>query len=481
MHNAVRSHHRQPLGDALRDENVSVYDLVSPSDYRYFVKELTPYISEEAYVKYKSKVEAALAIVLARRGMISAASAAEIKKASEQIRAKEVYEEEAKTGHDIIAQVNVIRRNVSREAAAGVHRTATSSDIVDSANMLRYKDAFNNVILPDMIALEKLWIGIAKKEKYTLQIGRTHLQHAEPITFGFTMAWYVSRFGSQILKVKDAVLGLRGKFSGAVGAYNALSLFVDDPEKFEEEVMAELGLAANEISTQIVQQEPMVDLMHHMVSSFTILANWADDLRNLQRPEIAEIVQPRGRDVSRSSTMPHKANPVGLENIKSLWKATMPYMFMMHLDQISDHQRDLTNSASQRYIPQVMDQFDYAVRRAIRISENIQPHQQNMLRNFNISSDKALAEPLHLLLSTYGHPNSHEYLGKLADESYKTGKPLTELVLKDKSLQPYLKKFTARQMSILKDPSKYAGIAAGKAEEVAERWAGRMDELESSK
>lgn len=461
------------------NDDVSVYDLLSPIDYRYSVKELTPYLSEESFVKYKSRVEAALAKVLAHRKVISGRAAEEIRKASEQIRAKDVYEEESRTGHDIIAQVNLIRKKVGEEAKTGVHRTATSYDIVDSANALRYRDAFKKVIIPDMVALERAWIEIAKSEKSALQIGRTHLQHAEPITFGFAIAWYVSRFGKGIMKIKEAAESLDGKFSGAVGAYNASSLFVNDPEEFEKEVLAELGLKPSEISTQIVQPEPMADLMHYVVSSFTVLANWADDMRNLQRPEIAEVGQPRGKDVSRSSTMPHKANPVGLENIKSLWKATVPYMFMMHLDQISDHQRDLTNSASQRYVPQLFTQFDYSVRRATRISKNLQPHIQNMLKNFEMSADKAIAEPLHLLLSAYGHPNSHEYMGKLADESYATGTALTKLVLKDKSLQPYLKKFTQKQMQIIKEPSKYVGIAARKAEKIADMWGERMTKLES--
>ena len=462
----------------LSEDSISIYDLISPSDYRYSVKELQPYLSEEAYIKYKSKVEAALAKVLAKRKVISEKSADEIVKSSEQVRAKDVYEEEARIGHDIIAQVNIIKKGVSAEAKTGVHRTATSYDIVDSANILRYKDAFNKVIIPDMIALEKAWINIAKKEKNTLQIGRTHLQHAEPITFGFAVAWYVSRFGSEILKIKQAVDGLNGKFSGAVGAYNASSLFVDDPEEFEKEVLGQLGLNPSEISTQIVQPEPMADLVHYTLSSFTIMANWADDMRNLQRPEIAEVGQPRGKDVSRSSTMPHKANPVGLENIKSMWKATMPYMLMMHLDQISDHQRDLTNSASQRYIPQIFNQFDYSVRRAVRISNKLQPHPNNMLKNFNLDSDKSLAEPLQLLLSAYGHPNAHEYVGKLADESYTKGIPLTDIVLKDKTLQLYIKKFTPKQMSIMKDPSKYLGIASKKAEKIADLWSEKMKKLE---
>jgi adenylosuccinate lyase len=462
----------------LDKDETSIFDLFSPADYRYSVRELIPYLSEEAYVQYKSKVEAALAKILAKRGAISESSAEEIRKASEQIKARDVYDEESRTGHDVIAQVNLIKKRVSDEAKTGVHRTATSYDIIDSANTMRYRDAFNKIILPDMVELERVWIDSARKWSDVLQIGRTHLQHAEPITFGFAMAWYVSRLGKEIVKINDAVKSLDGKFSGAVGAYNASSLFVENPEEFEREILAELGLSPSEISTQIIQPEPLTDLIHHTISSFTILSNWADDMRNLQRSEIEEIGQPRGKDISRSSTMPHKANPVGLENIKSLWKATVPYMFMMHLDQISDHQRDLTNSASQRYIPQILNQFDYSVRRAVRISKNLQPNVQNMLKNFNSGADKAIAEPLHLLLSAYGHPNSHEYVGNLADESSLTGIPLRDMVLKDASLKPYLEKFTAKQMNIIENPSKYVGIAAEKAKSIADRWSERMTELE---
>lgn len=460
----------------MEKNEVSKFSLMSPTDYRYLVEELEPFLSEEAYVKYKSKMEAALARTLARRGIISEKSADEIQTASEQVTAAEVYEEEAKPNiqHDIIAQVNRIRFRISDEAKTGVHRAATSYDIVDSANALRFSDAFVNVILPDMVALEKIWIDMAKKEKDTIQIGRTHLQHAEPITFGFAMAWYASRFGNRIFKVEEAVNGLEGKFSGAVGAYNASYLFVDDPEDFEMEVLGEVGLKPTEISTQITQPEPLTDLLHYVTSSFTVLANWADDMRNLQRPEIAEVGQPRGMDVSRSSTMPHKTNPVGLENVKSLWKTSVPYMFTMYLDEISDHQRDLTNSASQRYIPAILDQFDYSVRRAARISIKLKPHVNNMMRNLKMSADKVIAEPLHLLLASYGHPNSHEYVGQLADQSMTSGKQLTDIVLNDPNLQPYLRQFTKRQMEIISDPTKYIGIASEKAEKIANLWEERL-------
>lgn len=460
---------------------MSLYNQSSPTDYRYQVKELNPYLTEEAFVKYKSRVEAALVQVLSRRGLIPQRIADEVTHAADEVTAEEVYAEEEKTRHDIIAQINMIKKRVSEEAKSVVHRAATSYDIVDTANAARYKDAFKKVIIPDMVGLEKVWIDIAKREKDTLQIGRTHLQHAEPITFGFAMAWYADRFGGRILEVKRTVDTLHGKFSGAVGAYNASSLFVPDPLGFEEEVLEKLGLTPAGVSTQIVQPETVVDLVHYSISSFGILANWADDIRNLMRPEIGEVGLPRGQDVSRSSTMPHKANPVGPENVKSLWKEVMPRIVTMYMDQISDHQRDLTNSASQRYIPEIFVLFDYATQRANRISKNLQTHPYNMRRNLEISRNSITAEPLQLLLASLGYHTAHELIGELADKTVEKGKSVVELASEDSRLRPYMEKLSAEQTRILTHPEEYMGLASLKAEEVAKFWEKRLKEENSGK
>lgn len=449
---------------------VNLFDQFSPTDYRYAVQELKPYLTEEAFVKYKSKVESALVQVLAKGGVIPQRIADEVTRASEEVMAMKVYAEEEKTRHDIIAQVNMIKNRVSEEAKSVVHRAATSYDIVDTANAARYREAFKKVIIPDMIKLEKTWINMAKREKDTLQIGRTHLQHAEPITFGFGVAWYIDRFGGGILDVEGAVNSLCGKFSGAVGAYNASSLFVPDPIGFEKEVLGKMDLLPNGISTQIVQPEPVLHLVHYSISSFGILANWADDIRNLMRPEIAEVGLPRGQDISRSSTMPHKANPVGPENVKSLWKETMPKIITQYMDQISEHQRDLTNSASERYIPEIFALFDYAIRRTNRFSGNLSTHPHNMRRNLEMSRNTITAEPLQLLLASLGYHSAHETIGELADKTVETGKSVVELASEDPRLNPYMEKLSSEQIRILTHPEEYTGWASYKAEEIANYW-----------
>jgi adenylosuccinate lyase len=446
------------------------FSAFSPTDYRYAVVALREYLSDEAYVRYKAKVEAAVARVFEHRGILKSNLCDEIVDAASKVTAEEVYEEEQHTKHDIRALVNVIRRRVSEEAKPFVHLSATSYDVVDTANALRYKDVVMNVIIPDMLMLERAWINLARREKDTLQIGRTHGQHAEPITFGFAIAQYVNRWGSQILKLQEAIENLVGKFSGAVGAYNATALIFDDPEEFEREVLSLLNLKPAMVSTQIVPPEPISDFVHSVISSFSVLANFCDDMRHLQRSEIGEVQERVDEGQVGSSTMPHKRNPVSFEGVKSLWKKFMPQAVTMHLDQISEHQRDLTNSASQRYTQELLVVFDYCVRKLGRITARLEVDRERMHANFAISKDNIIAEPLYILLSYFGHPDAHEYVRRKNLQAYKEDKSLREVVEQDDEILAYLHKFTNEQKEKVFDAEKYTGIAAEKAEKVVSYW-----------
>ncbi len=416
------------------------YSLFSPTDFRYDVPELRPFLSEEAYVKYKAKVEAALAQQLAKEGVCTKREADEIERASELVSASEVYAEEDRIKHDIRALANVIASKVSEKAKPFVHLAATSYDIVDTANSARFRDSIENVVLPDLVKLENALIELALKYSDTVEIGRTHGQHAEPITFGFYLSYYVSRLGKRILKMKEATRLLCGKFAGAVGVYGPLSLIVEDPERFERELLSSLNLQPSEVSTQIVQPEPITDLMHYIVSTFGVMANLARDLRHLQRSEISEVAEGFLGEVQvGSSTMPHKRNPISFENVESMWKKFMPQMVTVYLDQVSEHQRDLTNSSSQRYLPELIVIFDYAVRRLTRTiwdtkaqRPRLTVDKKNMEKNLQMSLDQITAEPLYVLLAVAGHPNAHESVRRLVQKSLEEGKNFRELIAHDK-------------------------------------------------
>jgi len=287
---------------------------------------------------------------------------------------------------------------------------------------------------------------------------------------GFAVAQYVSRFGNSIIKIRKAGNNLRGKIAGAVGSYNASSLFFNDPEKFEEEVLSELNLKPSPISTQIPEAEFAVDYVNSVVESFGVLANLSDDMRALQRSEIGEVGEIFAAKQVGSSTMPQKRNPINFENVKSLWKEFMPRMATVYMDQISEHQRDLTNSASSRFIQEILAAFYISVARLNKTMKSLNVDKENLKKNFDMNKGLIVEEPLYILLAAYNHPDAHEIVRQLTLKAQSTKKPLQEVIKKEASLKPYLRKFSKEQLAIINNPENYVGIASKKAESVCRYW-----------
>lgn len=451
-------------------ESRNPFDNISPVDYRYEDADAAQYLSENGFTAYKLRVERALVKVLARRGICSEAVAREVEAACEEVRTAEVYKEEERTRHDIRALVNSITRRVSDAAKPYVHMTATSYDIVDSANAARYRDAVQHVLLPALRELETTLIAIALREANTVQIGRTHGQHAVPITFGFAVAGYVSRLGSCIEVLGRLAMELPGKFSGAVGAYNASSLFFDDPEEFEADVLAELDLEPAEHTTQIVPPEALARLLSEIAITAGVLANLADDMRHLQRTEIGEVGEEFADGQVGSSTMPQKRNPLNFENAKSCWKIVAPRIMTVFMDQVSEHQRDLTNSASARTYGEIIAYAVSMAKRLARTMRKLVVDRANLERNLAFTRGSVLAEPLYIILAALGHPGAHETVRMLTLQAKREDRPLADVARDDAGLAAYFERMTPRQREILSAPSLYTGIAAKKAAAIAERW-----------
>lgn len=466
---------------------MNIFDAVSPLDYRYYggdehiFKKLSPYVSEAANIRYQLKVESAIIKVLAGEGVCSERVANEIQQACENVTPERVHEEEKKIQHNIRALVNCVREKVSEEARPYVHLFATSADIMDTATSLRFKELMRDVVLPDLINLEYQLIKMAEDNADVIQIGRTHGKHAEPITFGFALGLYVDRLGNRIEKIEATRKNLRGMFSGAVGAYNAHALKFRDPVAFEFEVLKELGLNPSDggISTQIIEPEYVTDLVYATVSCFSVLANLADDIRHLHRTEIGEVQEKYEEQNVGSSTMPHKVNPKYFENVKSLWKEFMPRIVTVLMDQISEHQRDLTNSASSRFIPEIFTALVYAANRLNDSLQHIQIDKERMRNNLLASKDSIIAEPLYILLALNGVPDAYDYTRKLVARSGNLNRPLTEIVWEDDKVAPILHNLEESKKQIFRDPSLYTGAASQRAFAVCDFWEPRMDSLQT--
>lgn len=456
----------QPRSQKLIDK----FDCMSPVDYRYPEDDVIPYMGENGFTGRLLDVEAALVRVASRRGICSPEIADQVEAACKDISTLELYEEEERIKHDIRALVNCIRKRVPDEAKRFVHLMATSYDIKDTANALRYKLVTDNVAIPSLLDLEGELIRITKRDADVVQIGRTHGQHAIPITFGFAVAEYVSRFGDCINNLSDLSRKLPGKFSGAVGAYNASSLLIPDPERFEEEILAEFDLKPADHSTQIVHPEPMVRLLGEYATIAGVFANLADDMRNLQRSEIAEVGEAVTDQQVSSSTMAQKQNPINWENVKGMWKIIMPRMVTVYMDQISEHQRDLTNSASSRTYGEIVNYTVHGIRRSTRILKTLDVNPENMLKNLKMSKGQIAGEPLYILLAYHGHSDAHEKSRILTRQARRLGISVNEEMMRDPECQDYLAKFEPHQVGILKDPEGYVGKAGERARKIAEDW-----------
>lgn len=450
------------------------FDNISPLDFRYcqgsLREQLNEYLSENATVRYQARVEAALARGLAKHNICSQEIAEEITNAAENVTAQEVYEEDKRIKHYTRALVNCLRSKVGDDAKPYVHFTATSFDVVDTAKSVQYKRYIHESFLPLVRDLQKTLIALAEREAGTIQIGRTHGQHAVPITFGYAIAEYVDRLGNQSVRVHHAAEELRGKMSGAVGSHNSQALFLENPLQFEKDVLAELDLSPARHSTQIVQPEFLLDLLHSVVVLHGILANLADDMRHLQRSEIAEVAEEFEKDQVGSSTMPHKRNPWNFENVKSMWKVVMPRLMTYYMDQICEHQRDLSNSASARFVPELLALVSESVERMNRIVGRLVVEQENLQKNLDKSKEMVIAEAIYLLLAAHGHPDAHEYVRKKTLLSQETGRPLREIILLDEDIAGYIGKLTPAQRAIIEQPETYTGICKEKTMAICDYW-----------
>ena len=471
----------------------SIYQNISPLDHRYSLSDpalfarLSAILGEEASIRYCARVEVALLKVLLRHlpeQDVSAGLEERLDAAAEEVGPEEVYAEEAKTHHNVRALVNVLKRHLPETVRPYAHLGATSVDILDTAAALRYKEAIRSVILPLLVDLEMELVRRAREEAETPQIGRTHGQHAVPITFGFALAEYVARLGKSILRIHEKSEGLRGKLAGAVGAYNATSLLVKDPQKLEVEFLAILGLTPSEHSTQLVEPEHLLALLLELNTAFGIIANLADDLRNLQRSEIGEVHEEFSATQVGSSTMPQKRNPWNSEHVKSLWKEFCPRVVTFFMDQISEHQRDLTNSATARFVPEFIAGLASAVERMRTIILSLGVDRRRMAENLAMGGDLIFSEPVYVLVALGGDSDAHERVRAATLRAEKTGAKLADILKQDAALWKILTRQLADTRGLeaeafFSDPANYRGLSAERARSIADSHAQAMQRLRS--
>lgn len=430
---------------------------------RYGTPEMLKIFEEETRVQKLLDVEAALALAHAEVGNISKKDAEKIASmaSTKYVKVERVKAIEKEIKHDIASLVRALSE-VCGSSGAYVHLGATSYDIVDTANALQLKDALE-IIGKRLADLKAILQKQALLHKGTVMIGRTHGQHALPITLGFKFAvwgYEINRHLERLDECKKRVLV--GKVSGAVGTQAGLGKHA---EQIQELVMKRLGLQAAEISTQIVQRDRYAELVciYGMVASS--LENFATEIRELQRPEIAELFESfEAKKQVGSSTMPHKQNPETCERVCGLARIVRSLSTPALEDMVTWHERDLTQSSAERFIlPESNILLDYILNLTCNIVANLRVDSERMLQNLSLTQGRAMSESVMMALTKKGvnRQEAHEMLRKLTIQSTLEKKDFKQVLLEDKVVSS---KLTEKEITQALNPKNYLGTAVKQAE-----------------
>jgi len=434
---------------------------------RYGTSEMLEVFQEETRIQKMLDVEAALAWAHCEVGNIPKKDAEKIGRMASlrYVKLARVKAIESEIKHDVAALVRALS-DVCGSSGAYVHLGATSYDIVDTANALQLKEAVE-IMEKKLVGLRRVLQDMTGKYKATVMIGRTHGQHALPITLGFKVAVWtceVSRHLQRLRECKDRVIV--GKMSGAVGTQAG---FGEHAVRIQELVMKRVGIQAAEISTQIVQRDRYAELVCLLGLIATSLENFSTEIRELQRPEIGEAFEAfEAEKQVGSSTMPHKRNPETCEKICGLARIVRSLVTPSIENIVTWHERDLTQSSAERFIfPEACILTDYLVALMIGILSNLLVDEKQMLRNIGLTQGRAMSEAVMMSLSKRGvnRQEAHELLRKLALKSENERRPFKQVLLEDELVR---KKLTEKELDEALDPKNYLGTAVKQAEQFAQ-------------
>ena len=416
---------------------------VSPIDFgRYGHPEMISIFEEEYRHSLWLQVEVAVAKAQAEKGLIPKEAAKDIEKTARPdiVTLARTMEIEGKTKHDVVALFEAIAERCEGQGARWIHFGLTSNDIKDTALGLQLKRAFE-ILMPQLDTLGNTLRRKAKETESLVAVGRSHGQHAVPITYGLRFAVWLDEIRRHKLRLQAAqTRTVVGKIAGATGSHAALGLA---GMEIERTVLRELGLGAPIASTQIVQRDRLAETITVLANLASSIDKIATDLRNLQRTEIGETFEPfaKGKQVG-SSAMPHKRNPVTGEKISGIARIVRSLVPPALENVVSWEERDISHSSAERFvIPQAFILTDYIVREMTRVLDGLTINEHAVKRNLSMSNESILSELIvtALIKAGFERPKAHEKIRVHSQVAQQGGKGLLEVARSDPDLTVIMK------------------------------------------
>ena len=421
-----------------------------------------------AKFKYWLQVEVAVLRVREEKGDIPAGTTARVSEGTwvdEQV-VELIETRDRKIGHDLNAFVEIMRLQLilgRREFLAAAllfvnddevnewaasrlkrigdypdasyfHDGMTSYDTEEPAMSLLVLDSYR-IVRRGLDALGIVLRERALRHKGQLMIGRTHGQHAQPITFGVKILnWrdMVLRAKKDLEEVAERARVM--KLSGAVGMFGTL------PPEIEQGVGELLDLEPV-IATQIVALDRRAKVVVQLAVISGILEKIANDLWLMAQTEVGEIREPFGKSQKGSSAMPHKKNPIGIENIRGCSSAVRGYAMTMLELIATSHERDISHSAPERLV--VADAFgvvDHQLRKLTSIIRDMDVFPDMMLRNLELTRGLIASQRLEMILKEQGMAAETAYriVQAACSKAVCEGRHLRDVILEDEEARALL-------------------------------------------
>ncbi len=331
---------------------------------------------------------------------------------------------EAVTDHDVAAFVDVVQSAIGAPAGAWIHYGLTSSDVVDTAWCWMMRDACD-LLLAAANELLRTLVALAREQRDTVMIGRTHGIHAEPTTFGAKVALWalqVDRDRTRLRAARESVAVC--KLSGAVGTFSNI-----DPS-IERHVADALGLKAVP-ATQVIARDRHAEFLYACASVGATMELIAVELRHLQRTEVREVQEGFKPGQKGSSAMPHKRNPIAAETISGLSRVLRGNLQAGLQDVALWHERDISHSSVERIVlPDSAMLAYYVLRRMNRLVQGLQIFPDRMLANLQSSYGLVFSQPvlLGLVQAGMGRDDAYRIVQENAGRAWDEGRSFRELL-----------------------------------------------------
>jgi 3-carboxy-cis,cis-muconate cycloisomerase len=412
-------------------------------------------VTERALLQAMLDTEVALAQALARQDIASQEAAAEVARAADAstFDLAEIGRSSGEQGTPVPGMLSALRGRLSDGAAAHLHQGATSQDVVDTAMMLVARRALGQ-LLSELATAADACASLAQRHRATLAPGRTLLQQALPVTFGFKAAnWLVALDGSseELAEVRRTVLAIQ--LGGAVGTLAALG---DRGLVVAADVAAQLGLAEPPLPWHTVRLRP-ARLSCALGSALGVMGKIAGDVILLAQTEVSEAAQPTGEGRGGSSTMPHKRNPVGAVAVVACARRAPGLVTTILSAMIQEHER--AAGAWQAEWEPLLELLRLAGSAASALAEllaGLEVDPARMRTDLDATGDLLMSESVATALTeSIGRPAAQRLVRDAARTSVEDGRPFREALLASPEVSDGL---GAGGLDRALDPGHYLGV-----------------------